>query len=127
MRVLPLILAFTCAPASTTPAPRPLRAAQYDIVIRGGDVIDGTGAARRRADVAIKGDSITAFGDLSHATASITIEASHPVVTPGFIYHPGHSDFSVLSAPRLEGKVRQGVTAEVTGEGHSPGPIDDKM
>jgi dihydroorotase/N-acyl-D-amino-acid deacylase len=127
MRVLPLILAFTCAPASTTPAPRPLRAAQYDIVIRGGDVIDGTGAARRRADVAIKGDSIAAIGDLSHATAKITIDASHQVVTPGFIDLLGHSEFSVLIDPRLEGKVRQGVTTEVTGEGHSPGPIDDKM
>src|ERR1051326_8589238 len=127
MRVLPLILAFTCAPASTTPAPRPLRAAQYDIVIRGGDVIDGTGAARRRADVAIKGDSIAAIGDLSHATAKITIDASHQVVTPGFIDLLGHSEFSVLIDPRVEGKVRQGVTTEVTGEGHSPGPIDDKM
>jgi len=100
---------------------------QYDVLIRGGDVIDGTGAARRRADVAIKGDSIAKIGDLSQATAKITIDATHQVVTPGFIDLLGHSEFSVLIDPRLEGKIRQGVTTEVTGEGHSPGPIDDTM
>jgi N-acyl-D-amino-acid deacylase len=92
-----------------------------------GDVIDGSGAKRRRADVGIRGDTIAAIGDLSHATSKITIDAAHQVVTPGFIDLLGHSEFSVLIDPNLEGKVRQGVTTEVTGEGHSPGPIDDKM
>src|SRR4051794_35945220 len=129
MRVLAAILALTCAPASTPPAPRPLRPApsQYDIRIVNGEIIDGSGSKPYRADLGLRGDSIAAIGDLSHATSKITINAAHQVVTPGFIDLLGHSEFSVLIDPNLEGKVRQGVTTEVTGEGHSPGPIDDKM
>src|SRR5207249_2434496 len=95
--------------------------------ILNGEVIDGTGRAPFRADVGIRGDAITAVGDLSRATSAITIDASHQVVTPGFIDLLGHSEISLLIDPKLEGKVRQGVTTEVTGEGHSPGPIDDAM
>jgi dihydroorotase/N-acyl-D-amino-acid deacylase len=133
MRALPLLLALTCAPASNPSAPRALGAAptpapsQYDIRIVNGDIIDGTGSKRIRADIGIRGDAIVKIGDLSHATSKVTIDASHQVVTPGFIDLLGHSEFSVLIDPNLEGKVRQGVTTEVTGEGHSPGPIDDKM
>jgi dihydroorotase/N-acyl-D-amino-acid deacylase len=113
-------------------APSPARkteakAVDYDIRIINGDVIDGTGKARYRADVGIRGDSIVAIGDLSHAVSTITIDASHQVVAPGFIDLLGHSEGSVLIDPKLEGKIRQGVTTEVTGEGHSPGPIDDAM
>lgn len=90
-------------------------------------MIDGTGRARFRADVGIKGDTIAAIGDLSHATAATTIDAHNQVVTPGFIDLLGHSEGAVLIDPRLEGKVRQGVTTEVTGEGHSPGPINEAM
>ncbi|HKS24195.1 MAG TPA: D-aminoacylase [Thermoanaerobaculia bacterium] len=128
MRLLPVILALTCAPARTPPVPRSLSPVpSYDIRILNGEIIDGTGSPRRHADIAIKGDAIAKIGDLSGATAKITIDASHQVVTPGFIDLLGHSEFSVLIDPNLEGKVRQGVTTEVTGEGHSPGPIDDKM
>ncbi len=128
MRVLPLILALTCAPANTPSVPRPLSPVpSFDIRILNGEIIDGTGSKRIRADVGIKGASIAAIGDLSHAKSKLTIDASHQVVTPGFIDLLGHSEFSVLIDPNLEGKVRQGVTTEVTGEGHSPGPIDDKM
>ena len=120
MRLLPLLLILTCA-AESSPAP------QYDILIRNGDVIDGTGKARYRADVAIKGDTVAAIGDLSHATAKMTLDASHQVVTPGFIDLLGHSEGSVLIDPNLEGKIRQGVTTELTGEGHSPGPLSEAM
>jgi dihydroorotase/N-acyl-D-amino-acid deacylase len=118
-----------CAPATPSPAPRALRPApsQYDLRILNGEVIDGTGSKRYRADIGIKGDTVAKIGDLSHATSKITIDAAHQVVTPGFIDLLGHSEFSVMLDPNLEGKVRQGVTTEVTGEGHSPGPIDDKM
>jgi dihydroorotase/N-acyl-D-amino-acid deacylase len=130
MRLSLLLLALTCAaPASQAPAPaaRPAAAADYDIRIINGEVIDGTGKARFRADVGIRGDAIAAVGDLSKASAKQTIDARGQVVTPGFIDLLGHSEGSVLIDPRLEGKVRQGVTTEVTGEGHSPGPIDDAM
>ncbi|HEY6139061.1 MAG TPA: D-aminoacylase [Thermoanaerobaculia bacterium] len=125
---MPVILALTCAPARTPPVPRSLSPVpSYDIRIINAEIIDGTGSQRTRADVGINSDSIAAIGDLSRATAKITIDASNQVVAPGFIDLLGHSEFSVLIDPNLEGKVRQGVTTEVTGEGHSPGPIDDKM
>src|SRR3954454_4034541 len=126
-----VLLALTCTSAgpaapskSATPKPG---AVTYDIRILHGDVIDGTGKARFRADVGIRGDAIAAIGDLSNATSTITIDAANQVVTPGFIDLLGHSEGSVLLDPRLEGKIRQGVTTEVTGEGHSPGPQNDAM
>jgi len=124
MRVAIVLLLLTCSsPAPTPPASPP----SYDIRIIRGDVIDGTGRARYRADVGIRGDAIAAIGDLSGATSKLTIDATGKVVTPGFIDLLGHSEGSVLIDPHLESKVRQGVTTEVTGEGHSPGPIDDAM
>src|SRR5437870_1018613 len=118
-----LILALTC----TAPAARAPKAPDYDIRIIHGEVIDGTGRARFRADVGIRGDAIAAIGELSRRTSAVTIDASHQVIAPGFIDLLGHSEVSVLIDPNLEGKVRQGVTTEVTGEGHSPGPINDAM
>jgi N-acyl-D-amino-acid deacylase len=125
-----VFLALTCtsaAPTSQTKSATKPAGAAYDIRILHGDVIDGTGKARFRADVGIRGDAIVAIGDLSNATATITIDAANQVVTPGFIDLLGHSEGSVLLDPELEGKIRQGVTTEVTGEGHSPGPINDAM
>src|ERR1051325_4151058 len=124
MRLAPLLLLLPCnAPA----APPTAHHTDFDIRIVNGDVIDGTGRTRVHADVGIRADAIAAIGDLSHKTSAITIDARHEVVTPGFIDLLGHSESSVLIDPSLEGKVRQGVTTEVTGEGHSPGPIDDAM
>ena len=119
MRTLAILLLLACVAA----APRP----QFDIRIINGQVIDGTGRARFRADVGVRGDTIAEIGDLSRATAKITIDAKNQVVTPGFIDLLGHSESSVLVEPTLEGKVRQGVTTEVTGEGHSPGPLNEAM
>ncbi|MEK6374019.1 MAG: D-aminoacylase [Acidobacteriota bacterium] len=121
-RPLALLLLLAC---SSPHAPN--RPPDYDLRIINCEVIDGTGRARFRADVGIRGDAIAAIGDLSGATSAVTIDASHQVVTPGFIDLLGHSEGSVLIDPQLEGKVRQGVTTEVTGEGHSPGPINDAM
>jgi dihydroorotase/N-acyl-D-amino-acid deacylase len=99
----------------------------FDLIIRNGDVIDGTGALRRHEDVGIRGDSIAAAGDLHGMSARTVIDATGKVVTPGFIDLLGHSEGSVLIDPHLEGKIRQGVTTEVTGEGHSPGPLNEAM
>ena len=125
------LLALTCAAPHTSHVASQQATttanADYDIRIINGDVIDGTGHARVRGDVGIRGDSIAAIGDLSHNTSKTTIDAKGQVVTPGFIDLLGHSEGAVLIDPKLEGKVRQGVTTEVTGEGHSPGPINDAM
>src|SRR5581483_8059154 len=129
MRLFALVLAFMCAaePTSRGTGHGAQGTSSFDIVIRNGDVIDGTGKARYRADVGINGDTIAAIGDLSKATAKTTIDARGQVVTPGFIDLLGHSEGSVLIDPNLEGKVRQGVTTELTGEGHSPGPLSEAM
>lgn len=125
--VLLLITIVGCGAAAPAGQATPSRAVDYDVIVAGGDVIDGTGAPRRRADVGIRGDSIAAIGDLSQATATTTLDARHQVVTPGFIDLLGNSQAAVLIDPSLEGKIRQGVTTEVTGEGHSPGPQNDAM
>lgn len=131
MRILPLLLALTCATPAATPTASTVSKNDthfdYDIRIVNGDVIDGSGSARVRADVGIRGDVIAKIGDLSHATSRVTIDATNQIVTPGFIDLLGHSEGSVLIDPELEGKVRQGVTTEVTGEGHSPGPLSEAM
>jgi N-acyl-D-aspartate/D-glutamate deacylase len=119
MRALAFLVLFSCGAAAPSQ--------QFDIRIINGQVIDGTGRARFRADVGVRGDTIAAIGDLSRATAKLTIDAKNQVVTPGFIDLLGHSESSVLVEPTLEGKVRQGVTTEVTGEGHSPGPLNEAM
>jgi dihydroorotase/N-acyl-D-amino-acid deacylase len=122
MRIAALsLLALTCFSSARHGTP------DFDVRIINGEVIDGTGRARVRADVGIRGDAIAAIGDLSHKTSKIIIDARGQVVTPGMIDLLGHSEGAVLIDPNLEGKVRQGVTTEVTGEGHSPGPIDDAM
>jgi N-acyl-D-amino-acid deacylase len=112
------ILGFMSACATTAPS-RPA----LDLKIVHGRVIDGTGSPWYRADVGVQGDTIVAIGDLSAIAATTTIDAHDQVVSPGFIDLLGQSQGSVMIDPHLEGKIRQGVTTEVTGEGHSPGPI----
>lgn len=125
--LLALVAAAACGQAPDTTAPRPDAPSRFDILIRGGQVIDGTGAPRQRADLGIRGDRIVAIGDLAGARAETTLDASSQVVAPGFIDLLGNSQAAVLLDPRLEGKIRQGVTTEVTGEGHSPGPQNETM
>ena len=115
------------ASARPSPGGRAEARPTFDIVVVNGDVLDGSGSPRRRADVGIRGDTIVAIGDLSKAEAKTIIDAKGRVVAPGFIDLLGNSQAAVLLDPKLEGKVRQGVTTEVTGEGHSPGPQNDVM
>lgn len=68
----------------------------YDVIIRGGDVIDGTGAARRRADVGINGDRISSIADLGEAEATQVIDATGHVVAPGFVDVHTHVDAQVF-------------------------------
>ena len=109
------------------PRPAESRPYDFDILIINGTVIDGTGKPGVRADVGVRGDTIAEIGDLHGRTATTTLDATNDVVAPGFIDLLGNSQSAVLIDPKLEGKVRQGVTTEVTGEGHSPGPIDEAM
>jgi N-acyl-D-amino-acid deacylase len=104
-------------------SPKMKIAPPLDLKIVHGRILDGTGAPWFRGDVGVRGDTIVSIGDLSALEAKTTIDAHDRIVSPGFIDLLGQSQGAVLSDPHLEGKVRQGVTTEVTGEGHSPGPI----
>ncbi len=119
--LLALLLALLAACAT---APR-RGAPPLDLKIAGGRVVDGTGAPWFRADVGVRGDTIVAVGDLSAMAAAVTLDAGDRIVAPGFIDLLGWSHGAALVDPHLEGKVRQGVTTEATGEGFSPGPISD--
>jgi dihydroorotase/N-acyl-D-amino-acid deacylase len=101
-----------------------LCAAIFDVILSGGRVVDGTGAPWFRADVGIRGDSIAAVGDLSHARARRRIEVHGAMVSPGFIDLLGQSELQALIDPREESKVRQGITTELSGEGISPAPMN---
>jgi len=87
----------------------------YDIVIRGGTVLDGTGAEGFAADVGIIDDRIAAVGDLSIAQAGRTIDAANRRVAPGFVDIHTHSDISVLFHPEQESIISQGITTQVVG------------
>jgi N-acyl-D-amino-acid deacylase len=86
-----------------------------DVIIEGGEIVDGTGAERMRADVAIADDRIVAVGDLAGMDGAERVDATGLVVTPGFIDAHTHDDRLVLSSPDMTPKVSQGVTTVITG------------
>jgi dihydroorotase/N-acyl-D-amino-acid deacylase len=100
---------------------------QYDLLIRNGTVVDGSGAPRYRADVGVKGDRIVRIGKLRNARATREIDATGMVVAPGFIDMLGQSETYLLIDPRAMSKVMMGVTTEVTGEGESIAPINERQ
>ncbi|MFQ5638092.1 MAG: amidohydrolase family protein [bacterium] len=99
----------------------------YDIIIRGGTIYDGSGAAPFLADVAIKADTIAAIGALSDARASREMDASGLAVAPGFINMLSWATSSLIEDGRSQSDIRQGVTLEVFGEGWSMGPLNEAM
>jgi len=99
----------------------------FDIIIRGGTVYDGTGAAGRRADVGIRGDRIAAVGDLASAAAPKVVDATGLAVAPGFINMLSWATESLLVDGRSQSDIRQGVTLEIFGEGSSMGPMNEAM
>jgi N-acyl-D-aspartate/D-glutamate deacylase len=96
----------------------------YDLLIKHGTVIDGTGAPGVAADVGVSGGRITAVAPALQGEAVRAIDARGRVVAPGFIDVHTHSDFTLLTAPGAASKVRQGITTEVVGNcGFSPAPV----
>src|SRR5437660_5301993 len=96
----------------------------YDLLIRGGTLIDGSGAPRTRSDVAIAGGRIAAIGASLDGRAEKIIDAGGLAVTPGFIDIKTHSDFVLLINPKAESKVREGVTTAIIGHcGFSVAPV----
>jgi N-acyl-D-amino-acid deacylase len=100
---------------------------QFDLLIRNGRVIDGTGNPWFTADVAIRGERIVAVGKLTDAKATREIDAKGLIVAPGFIDMHSHSDLLLLEDGHAQSKIRQGVTTEILGEGSSAGPYQGKL
>src|SRR5436305_9635242 len=108
--------------ASLLSAPAPAADPDYDLLIRNGKVVDGSGNPWFFGDVAVRGDRVVAVGRVPAGAAKREIDARGLVVAPGFIDMHSHSDYLLLEDGDAQGKVRQGVTTEVLGEGNSAGP-----
>ncbi|PYI50662.1 N-acyl-D-amino-acid deacylase family protein [Paenibacillus flagellatus] len=97
----------------------------FDRIIRGGWIVDGTGAGRRKGDVGIVGDEIVAIGDLSGAEAEDIVDAAGKAVCPGFIDVHVHSELALLGGPDRYAPLRMGVTTQLASpDGFSWAPLD---
>ena len=117
-----IVLMLTCLTFAACASPP-----EYDTVIRGGMVYDGSGAPPVRADVGLRADTIAAVGDLGDARGRTEIDATGLAVAPGFINMLSWATESLIADGRSQSDIRQGVTLEVFGEGWSLGPLNDAM
>jgi len=114
------------AAAFLAPAAQAESETGYDVLIKNGRIMDGTGNPWIAGDVAIRGDRIVQVGRLEGATAKRVIDARGLVVAPGFIDMLGQSEFDLLIDNRALSKLSQGITTEITGEGDSIAPQNDR-
>jgi N-acyl-D-amino-acid deacylase len=119
-------LTIVLAMSAQKPSPSPARA-DFDVIIRGGTVYDGTGAEPRQIDVAIRGDRIAGLGDFKSAKAKTVVDAKGLAVAPGFINMLSWSTESLIQDGRSQSEIHQGVTTEIMGEGESMGPVNDRV
>ena len=101
--------------------------ANYDVILRHGTIYDGSGKPGVSSDLAIKGDSIVAIGDLAEDKARLDIDATGLAVAPGFINMLSWATETLIQDGRSQSDIRQGVTLEIFGEGESLGPLNAKM
>jgi len=99
---------------------------EYDLVLRGGSIVDGTGAPAVAGDVALRGDRIAAVGTVP-GRGTMELDVRGLVIAPGFIDMHSHSDYLLLEDGAAQSKIRQGVTTEVFGEESSGGPSKGKL
>ena len=100
---------------------------KYDVLIKNGLIINGSGSPSFTGDVAINADTIAAIGNLKNARGQLEIDAEGLAVAPGFINILSWSNESLIEDGRSQSEIRQGVTLEVLGEGESMGPLNEKM
>ena len=120
MRIQIALVLLLCARAAVA-------AQDFDVLIRNGHIMDGTGSPWYSADVGIKDGRIAALGRLPGATAKKLIDAQGLLVTPGFIDLLGQSEMTILVEPHLPSKIFQGITTEITGEGDSAAPLNERI
>ena len=110
--------------AATMPTTGLGSAPRFDVVIRGGTIVDGTGSRGSRNDLGIRGDRVAAIGNLADADTKRSVNATGRIVCPGFIDMHSHSDSSLLEDGLAHSAVRQGATTHVIGNcGSSPAPV----
>src|SRR5947207_1991249 len=119
-----LTILFAVLAENRSPSPG---TADFDVIIKGGTVYDGTGAEPKHADVAIRADRIAGIGDFAAAHAKAIINANGLAVAPGFINMLSWSNESLIQDGRSQSEIRQGVTTEIMGEGESMGPVNDRV
>ncbi|MGB4439946.1 MAG: D-aminoacylase [Sedimentibacter sp.] len=99
----------------------------YDIIIKNGEILDGSGIRSYTADIGIKDSYIKEISQFINDSSAEVIDAEGYIVCPGFIDIDSHSDFSLYANPKAESKIRQGITTEIIGQGgHTLGPINTK-
>lgn len=125
-RVLQTLFAIALAVA-LLPARLSAQEPAYDVLIRGGRIVDGSGNPWFHGDIAVRGGKIVAVGRVPAGKATKEIDANGLVVAPGFIDMHSHSDTVLLEDGLAQSKIRQGVTTEVLGEGSSAGPRVGKL
>jgi N-acyl-D-amino-acid deacylase len=103
------------------------QSSEFDVLIKGGTVYDGTGTEGRVADIGIRGDRITAVGTFQDANATRVVDAHDLAVAPGFINMLSWSNESLIQDGRSQSEIRQGVTTEIMGEGESMGPVNARV
>jgi N-acyl-D-amino-acid deacylase len=101
--------------------------AKYDVLIRNGQIVDGSGSPAYKGDIGITADTIAGIGDLRNAKGFTEIDAEGLTVAPGFINMLSWAVESLIEDGKSQGDIRQGVTLEVMGEGDSWGPWNDRM
>lgn len=119
--IVPCLLVLSLVNVGTT-ADEP-----FDLVLRNGKIVDGTGNPWFHADVALRGQKIVALGKIPPGSARRDIDVRGLVVAPGFIDMHSHSDYLLLEDGHAQSKIRQGITTEVFGEDSSPGPYQGRL
>ncbi len=102
-------------------------AQSFDLIIRNGHIVDGSGSPWYSGDIGIRNGRITGIRELSSAQARTVIDAHGLTVAPGFIDMLGQSEVTLFVNPHLPSKIYQGITTEVTGEGSSVAPLSDRI
>lgn len=102
----------------------------FDVLVRGGSVVDGSGAPPFRSDVGIRGEIVASVRDLTGATARRVLDATDLTVSPGFVDVHTHSEEELLVNPKAESKIRQGVVTEILGmdgDSYEPAIFEEEL